>query len=37
MVTVSDAILAINPVAQFEYYDIENIFWIKNTTSLTHE
>ena len=31
MVTLSDAILAINPNAEFEYDDIDNIFWRKKT------
>ena len=31
MVTLSDAILAINPNAEFDYDDIDNIFWRKKT------
>ncbi len=31
MVTLADAILAINPKAQFEYDDIDNIIWKKKT------
>ena len=29
MITLSDAILAINPDAEFDYDDIDNIFWRK--------
>ena len=31
MVTLSDAILAINPDAEFDYDDIDNIFWKRKT------
>ncbi len=31
MVTLSDAILNINPSAKFEYDDIDNIIWTKRT------
>ena len=31
MVTLGDAILSINPKAEFEYDDIDNIFWRKKT------
>ena len=31
MVTLGDAILAINPSAEFEYDDIDNIIWRKKT------
>ena len=34
MVTLSDAILAINPHAEFEYDDIDNIFWRKKLNLL---
>ena len=29
MITLSDAILAINPDAEFEYEDIDKIWWKK--------
>jgi len=35
MVTLSDAILAINPDAEFEYDDIDNIFWRKKTKPIS--
>ena len=31
MITLGDAILAINPSAEFEYDDIDNIIWRKKT------
>ena len=37
MVTLSDAILAINPDAEFEYEDIDNIFWRKKTKPIKKE
>ncbi len=37
MVTLSDAILAINPDAEFEYDDIDNIFWRKKTKPISKE
>ena len=37
MVTLSDAILAINPDAQFEYEDIDNIFWLKKTKPISKD
>ena len=37
MVTLSDAILAINPDAVFEYEDIDRIHWIKKTKPISKE
>ena len=37
MVTLSDAILAINPNAEFEYDDIDNIFWRKKTKPISKD
>ena len=37
MVTLSDAILAINPNAEFEYEDIDNIFWRKKTRPISKD
>ena len=37
MVTLSDAILAINPKAEFEYEDIDNIFWRRKTKPIDKE
>ena len=37
MVTLSDAILAINPDAEFEYEDIDNIFWRKKTKPISKD
>ena len=37
MVTLSDAILAINPHAEFEYDDIDNIFWRKKTKPISKD
>ena len=37
MVTLGDAILAINPDAIFEYEDIDNISWRKKTKALSKE
>ena len=37
MVTLGDAILAINPDAMFEYEDIDNISWRKKTKPLSKE
>ena len=37
MVTLSDAILAINPEAEFEYDDIDNIFWRKKTKPISKD
>ena len=37
MVTLSDAILAINPDAVFEYEDIDNISWQKRTKAINKE
>ena len=37
MVTLSDAILAINPDAKFEYENIDNIFWIKKTKPISKD
>ena len=31
MITLSDAILAINPDAEFEYEDIDRLWWKKKT------
>tara|TARA_B100000963_G_scaffold359295_1_gene386170 strand:- start:1675 stop:2079 length:405 start_codon:yes stop_codon:yes gene_type:complete len=37
MVTLGDAILAINPKAEFEYDDIDNIIWQRKTKPITKE
>ena len=37
MITLSDAILAINPEAEFEYDDIDNIFWRKKTKPIAKD
>ena len=37
MVTLGDAILAINPDAVFEYEDIDNISWQKRTKAINKE
>ena len=37
MVTLSDAILAINPNAEFEYEDIDNIFWRRKTKPISKD
>ena len=37
MVTLSDAILAINPNAEFEYEDIDNIFWRRKTRPISKD
>ena len=37
MITLSDAILAINPDADFEYDDIDNIFWLKKTKPISKD
>ena len=37
MVTLGDAILAINPKAEFEYDDIDNIIWKKRTKPVDKE
>ena len=37
MITLSDAILAINPNAEFEYDDIDNIFWRKKTKPINKD
>ena len=37
MVTLGDAILAINPKAEFEYDDIDNIFWRKKTKPISKD
>ena len=37
MVTLSDAILSINPKAEFEYEDIDNIFWRKKTKPISKD
>ncbi len=37
MITLSDAILAINPDAEFEYDDIDNIFWRKKTKPISKD
>ena len=37
MVTLSDAILAINPDAEFDYDDIDNIFWRKKTKPISKD
>ena len=37
MVTLGDAILSINPKAEFEYDDIDNIFWRKRTKPINKD
>jgi len=37
MITLSDAILAINPNAKFEYEDIDNIWWRKKTKPISKD
>ena len=37
MVTLSDAILALNPEAEFEYEDINNIFWRRKTKPIAKD
>ena len=37
MITLSDAILAINPEAEFDYDDIDNIFWRKKTKPISKD
>ena len=37
MVTLGDAILSINPKAEFEYDDIDNIFWRKRTKPISKD
>ena len=37
MITISDAILAINPDAEFDYDDIDNIFWRKKTKPISKD
>ena len=37
MITLGDAILAINPNADFEYEDIDNILWRKRTKPISKE
>ena len=37
MVTLADAILAINPDAVFEYEDIDRIHWRKKTKPINKE
>ena len=37
MITLSDAILAINPDAEFEYEDIDKIWWKKKTKPISKE
>ena len=37
MITVGDAILAINPNAEFEYEDIDKIWWKKKTKHISKE
>ena len=37
MVTLGDAILYINPKAEFEYDDINNIFWRKKTKPISKD
>ena len=37
MVTLGDAILAINPNAEFEYDDIDNIIWRKRTKAISKD
>ncbi len=37
MVTLEDAILAINPDAEFDYDNIDNIFWRRKTKPISKE
>ena len=37
MVTLGDAILSINPEAEFEYDDIDNIFWRRKTKPINKD
>ena len=37
MITLGDAILAINPSAEFEYDDIDNIIWRKRTRPISKD
>ena len=37
MVTLSDAILAINPDAEFEYDNIDTIFWRRKTKPISKD
>ncbi len=37
MITLGDAILSINPQAEFEYDDIDNIFWRKRTKPINKD
>ena len=37
MITLGDAILAINPDAEFEYEDIDKIWWKKKTKPISKE
>ena len=37
MITLGDAILAINPNAEFEYDDIDNIIWRKRTKPINKD
>ena len=37
MITLSDAILAINPDAEFDYDDIDNIFWRRKTKPISKD
>ena len=37
MVTLGDAILAINPKAEFDYDDIDNIIWRRKTKPLSKD
>ena len=37
MITLGDAILAINPKAEFEYDDIDNIIWRKRTKPISKD
>lgn len=37
MITLGDAILSINPKAEFEYDDIDNIFWRKKTKPINKD
>ena len=37
MITLGDAILAINPDAEFEYEDIDKIWWKKKTSPISKE
>ena len=37
MITLADAILAINPDAEFHYDDIDNIIWRRKTKPISKE